>query len=123
MDIKITKAKQLKSHPKDESLGFGTIFTDHMLIMKYNGYEDGWSEAEIRPYGKLGLEPASACLHYGQIVWEGMKCYRTDDGLKLFRPYDNFTRLNNSARRMCMPEIDPAFFFKVLKELVKIEKD
>ncbi len=122
MNIKITKANQLKPHPEDDSLGFGNIFTDHMLIMEYDGYKNGWSDAEIRPYGPLDLEPAAACIHYGQIVWEGLKCYRTEKGLRLFRPRDNFERLNKSARRMCMPEINVDDVLSGLKELLKLEE-
>ena len=125
MDIKITKASHLKPHPKDEELGFGKIFTDHMFTMEYDSSKGGWQTPEIRPYGQLGLEPASACVHYGQIVWEGMKCYNVSakDCLCLFRPRDNFKRLNKSATRMCMPEIDVEFMVEGLKELLKLEKD
>ncbi|MHA1584307.1 MAG: branched-chain amino acid aminotransferase [Promethearchaeota archaeon] len=123
MDIKITKAEKLKPHVEVEKLGFGQYFTDYMLYMEYDEVKGGWGKAEIRPYGILGLEPAAACLHYGQIVWEGMKCYRTKNGLKLFRPKENFARLNRSAKRMCMPEIDGDYVLSALKELLKIEKD
>ena len=123
MDIKITKASVLKSRPTDDSLGFGNIFTDHMLLMEYDADNGGWAEAEIRPYGQLGLEPAAACLHYGQVVWEGLKCYRTSDDLRLFRPRDNFARLNRSANRMCMPDIDGEYVLNALKELLKLDQD
>lgn len=123
MEIKITKATELKAVPEDESkLGFGQVFTDHMLYMEFDRARGGWGPAEIRPYGILGLEPGAACLHYGQIVWEGMKCYRTKEGLRLFRPRENFLRLNRSARRMCMPEIDVDYMLKALKELLLVEK-
>ncbi|MCF2139900.1 MAG: branched-chain amino acid aminotransferase [Candidatus Lokiarchaeota archaeon] len=122
MEIKIKKATELKELPEDDSkLGFGQIFTDHMLYMEFDRAKGGWGPAEIRPYGILGLEPASACLHYGQIVWEGLKCYRTSEGLRLFRPRENFKRLNRSARRMCMPEVDIDYLLAALKELLKLE--
>ena len=76
MTINITQATHRKELPAEDDLGFGNIFTDHMLVMEYDPAKGGWGPAEIRPYGILGLEPAAACLHYSQIVWEGMKCYR-----------------------------------------------
>ena len=33
MNIKITKASELKPHPNDDDLKFGNIFTDHMLVI------------------------------------------------------------------------------------------
>ncbi len=123
MDIKITEVTERKALPTDDStLGFGQIFTDYMLYMEFDRAQGGWSPAQIRPYGILGLEPGSACLHYGQIVWEGLKCYRTPKGLRLFRPHENFERLNRSARRMCMPEVDVNYTLSALMELLKLEE-
>ncbi|MHA1777049.1 MAG: branched-chain amino acid aminotransferase [Promethearchaeota archaeon] len=122
MQLKFTKAVELKQLPEDDSkLGFGQIFTDHILYMEFDRAKGGWGPAEIRPYGLLNLEPGSACLHYGQIVWDGLKCYRSEDGLRLFRPRENFKRLNYSARRMCMPEVDVEYMLAALKELLKVE--
>ncbi len=124
MEIKIIENQNPKQPPKDDSkLGFGNFFSNHMLIMQYDKNKGGWGPAEIKPYGVLGLEPAAACLHYGQIVWEGMKCYHTRDGLRLFRPKDNFNRLNRSADRMCMPSVDVDYMVDALKEFLKLEKD
>jgi branched-chain amino acid aminotransferase len=41
----------------------------------------------------------------------------------LFRPGKNFERMNASARRMVMPEIDPQMFLQAVKELVLLERD
>lgn len=124
MDLKINRASILKPHPLDEDkLGFGQYFSDHMLVQRYDESAGGWQPAEIRPYGLIDLEPASACLHYSQIVWEGMKCYRTANGLKLFRPRENFYRLNRSAERMCMPQVDVEYTLSALKELLKIDQE
>lgn len=123
MEIKITKSSSLKEIPKDYSqLRFGRNFTDHMLIMHYK--DNKWSPAEIIPYGNLSLDPAASVLHYGQEIFEGMKCYALKDGsLQLFRPDMNFKRMNNSAEKMCMPKIDIEYIIGALKELLKLEKD
>ena len=123
MQLTVTKAEKLKAKPDDSKLGFGTIFTDHMFNMDYNP-DDGWHNPRIEPYGSFNMDPATTVLHYGQAVFEGLKAYRTDSGaVQLFRPQDNFKRMNNSSRIMCIPEIDEAFALKALKQLLDIEKD
>ncbi len=124
MDIKITKATELKDKPKnDNELGFGKIFTDHMFTMEYDKEKGGWQQGEIRPWANLELSPAACSLHYGQLIFEGLKCYYTENGLQMFRPRKNFERMNTSAERMCMPPVDIDYVMEGLKELLKIEKD
>ncbi|MHA1718335.1 MAG: branched-chain amino acid aminotransferase [Promethearchaeota archaeon] len=124
MKIEIIKATNLKKIPKDYSkLRFGKNFTDHMLIMEYKESQGGWGPAKIIPYGNLSLDPAASVLHYGQEIFEGMKCYTHEDGsLALFRPDMNFKRMNNSADKMCMPNLDIDYILNALKELLKLEK-
>ncbi len=123
-DIKITRAQQLKQKPQDEShLGFGKIFTDHMFIMEYEQGK-GWMNPRIEPYHRLSLDPASTVFHYAQEIFEGLKAYRTaDNHIQMFRAKDNCRRLNRSAERMCMPEIDVDFNYEAMKTLVEVEKD
>jgi len=123
MQLTVKKADQLKTKPDDSKLGFGSIFTDHMFNMDYN-LQDGWHHPRIEPYASMDMDPATMVLHYGQGVFEGLKAFRTDSGdIQLFRPGDNFKRLNNSARLLCIPEIDEAFALDALKQLLVIEKD
>ncbi|MCH5206650.1 MAG: branched-chain amino acid aminotransferase [Oscillospiraceae bacterium] len=124
MDIKIQKTATPKEKPADETkLGFGHIFTDHMFVMNYDTGE-GWHDARIVPYGEITLSPAAMCLHYGQEIFEGLKAYRTADGsIQLFRPQENFKRMNVSAERMVIPPIDEEFVLKALIELLQVEKD
>ena len=54
--------------------------------MKYSE-KQGWHDAVIEGYRDLCLDPAAVCLHYGQLIFEGMKAYRGKDGsIYLFRP-------------------------------------
>ena len=123
MQLTVKKADQLKAKPEDSKLGFGSIFTDHMFNMDYNP-QDGWHNPRIEPYASINMDPATMVLHYGQGVFEGLKAFRTESGdIQLFRPTDNFKRLNNSARLLCIPEIDEAFALDALKQLLVIEKD
>lgn len=123
-EIKFERAAALKAKPQDESkLGFGSIFTDYMFVMEYTEGQ-GWHDPVIKPYGPLPLDPSAMCLHYGQEVFEGMKAYRAADGrILLFRPEENFKRLNTSCERLCIPKVDEAFCLKALKQLVEIERD
>jgi branched-chain amino acid aminotransferase len=119
-NLTVTLAKELKQKPKDESaLSFGDIFTDHMFLMEYNK-EQGWHNAQIKPFEDFVLSPAALVLHYAQTIFEGMKAY---DGARLFRPWENMKRFNKSARRMCIPEFDEKFVLECLYELIRVEKD
>ena len=123
MQVTIKKAEQLKAKPDENKLGFGTIFTDHMFNMDYS-VEKGWYNPRIEPYAPLVMEPSTMVLHYGQGVFEGMKAYRNQQGgVQLFRPQENFKRLNASNRKLCIPAIDEAFALKALKQLLTVEKE
>lgn len=124
MNIRIELAEKLKDKPADESkLGFGHIFTDHMFVMNYDTGE-GWHDPRIIPYQDISLSPAAMCLHYGQEVFEGLKAYRTAEGrIQLFRPDENFKRLNVSNKRMVIPQINEADCLEALEKLIEIEKD
>jgi branched-chain amino acid aminotransferase len=124
MDMEIFPITAKKARIEDESkLGFGTQFTDRMLVMDFEAGR-GWHSARIVPYGPFSLDPACAVLHYAQEIFEGLKAFRRSDGsIALFRPRDNFERFNRSATRMCMPELDVDFVLKALKELIRLEAD
>lgn len=122
LHIQITKTQTPKEKPRDESkLSFGKVFTDHMFLVEYTQGR-GWHDARIQPYGPLSIDPASPVLHYSQEIFEGLKVYRrADGGLQMFRPLENANRMNQSADRMCMPALDPAFQVRAMKTLVELE--
>ena len=123
MEITITKASCLKEKPDSASLGFGRLFTDHMLMMDYHR-ETGWVNARIVPFGPLTLHPASTVLHYGSEIFEGLKAYRrADGGVQLFRPMENIRRLNRSAERLCLPQIPEEDALQLLTAFVELEQD
>ena len=123
MEIKITKVAVSKEKPDSSSLGFGKIFTDHMFLMDWNS-ETGWSNARIVPFENLSIHPASTVLHYGSEIFEGLKAYRRADGkVQLFRPMENIRRMNNSAERLCLPQIPEDLALEVLETFVSLEQD
>ena len=121
--LKIKKVKTSKIDQVDfDNLAFGTVFTDHMLVCKY---ENGaWELPEIVPYQPITLDPSAKIFHYGQSIFEGMKAYKdVNNDVWLFRPLDNSKRLNISAKRMAIPELPEEYFMDGLKTLVDLEKD
>ena len=106
-----------------ENLGFGKIFTDHVFEMDFNT-DKGWHNPTIKKLENLSLHPGTMFLHYGQGIFEGLKAFKTDAGeAVIFRPEKHIKRLNNSARRICIPEVDPQFLLHALNELIYVEKD
>ncbi len=123
MQLAIQLSSQAKPKPDEHQLGFGIHFSDHMFQMDYSP-DLGWHQPRIEPYAPFSLDPATMVLHYGQGIFEGLKAYHSITGdIQLFRPRDNFRRLNYSARKLCIPEIDIEDVMSALKELLRIEKD
>ncbi len=121
--IRITRAATKKPKPRDSELGFGTVFTDHMFLADFQE-EKGWYDPRIEPYGPLSLDPATAVFHYAQAIFDGLKAFRGVDGrVRLFRPHKHIKRLNNSAKRMCIPPLDPDLALRSLVDLVGLERD
>lgn len=121
MKIEKTSASKL-SHVDFENLAFGSVFTDHMFVCKYK--DEKWQTPEVIPYQPLSFEPSMSVLHYGQAVFEGMKAYKDDQGKTwLFRPDQNFQRINRSSERLQIPKFPEAYFFEGLKSLLKIDKE
>ena len=122
-EIKITRAATLKEKPDSSTLVFGQSMTDHMFLVDYDAGR-GWHDPRIVPYGPLQIDPAAKVLHYAEEIFEGLKAYRTADGtLQLFRPDCNIERMNNSAERMCLPQIPAELAMAGITELVKLERD
>ncbi len=123
MEITITRTTSPRAKPDESKMGFGRLFSDHMFIMEYEDGK-GWFNPRVQPYQPLLIDPASPVLHYGQEIFEGMKAYRAaNDDILLFRARENAKRLNRSAVRMCMPEVDVEFNYEAIRTLVDIERD
>lgn len=123
IEIQIDKVKTSKLAKTDfNNLAFGQNMSDHMFMADY---EDGeWKDLRVAPYAPLSLNPANATLHYGQSVFEGLKAYKNEKGeILLFRADANQKRLNESAKRMCMPEVPEEIFMEGLRKLLDIDRD
>ena len=106
-----------------KGVGFGTVFSNHMFCMAWDQGE-GWHDAEIKPYQPLVLDPSTLVLHYGQSSFEGLKAYHSaSGGTNLFRPRENFERMNRTAKRMCLPDLDIDFVLDSLKQHLQEEEE
>ncbi|KAJ7733012.1 aminotransferase [Mycena metata] len=120
--LTIQRAETLKPIPEPGTYIFGSIKTDHMLIMTFDPVV-GWSAPQIKPYGPLSLDPSSNCFQYCTNVFEGMKAILGPDGTPvLFRPEDNMRRLQSSAARMALPPFDEAALLACIKKLIMTEE-
>lgn len=122
MNIRYEYATTHKPKPTGP-VEFGTYMTDHMFLMNYETGK-GWFDPRIVPYGPFQIDPACMVLHYAQEIFEGMKAYRDPDGeIRLFRPEENFRRMNRSCERMCIPPVDVDDCVEAVKALVRVERD
>ena len=104
------------------NLGFGYIQTDKRFVSNYKG--GAWDDGVLTEDATVVISECAGVLQYAQTIFEGMKAYRTPDGdVQLFRPIENIRRLNNSADRLCLPQIDEDLALEVLTKFVEVEKD
>jgi branched-chain amino acid aminotransferase len=108
--------------PTPAGPGHGDAFTDHMFAMSWTEGA-GWHAPALRPLAELSIHPAMLGLHYGQVIFEGMKAFRQADGsMAVFRPERNALRFQASARRLAMPELPIADFVHAIDSLVAADE-
>ena len=64
-----------------------------------------WMNGELVEFEKATVHFLTAGLHYGAGVFEGIRCYNTDDGPAVFRLQDHVDRLINSAKVLGFREL------------------
>lgn len=121
--MNITQIKESKIKSVDfDNLSFGNVFTDHMFVCDY--IDNQWQTPQIIPYQPIQLDPSAKVFHYGQTVFEGMKAYKDDNNkVWLFRPNDNFERINKSSKRIAIPEFPKEYFFNGLEKLLDMDRE
>ncbi|WP_017415562.1 MULTISPECIES: branched-chain amino acid aminotransferase [Clostridium] len=99
-------------------LGFNYIKTDLRYV---SIWKDGsWDDGKLVEDNNITISEGSTALHYGQQCFEGLKAYRTADGkIQLFRPDENAKRMNNSCKRLLMPELPIEKFVDACIQVVK----
>jgi branched-chain amino acid aminotransferase len=122
-NIRIEKTTRSRIAEVDfDNIPFGRVFSDHMFSAEYDNGE--WKNLRIEPFGKVSYNPAMSSLHYGQLIFEGLKAYKDNhNNITLFRHLKNHKRFNRSAHRMAMPQVPQEVFEEGLKALLKLDKD
>mmetsp|Transcript_39330 Transcript_39330/g.47657 ORF Transcript_39330/g.47657 Transcript_39330/m.47657 type:complete len:407 (-) Transcript_39330:165-1385(-) len=121
-DLVITKTDTPGQLPELETLLFGKTFADHMLTIRWKDGL-GWTAPEITKLEHFGLHPAVQAVHYGMQCFEGMKCYKGEDGsVRLFRPDMNMARFGRSCERLALPSFDQAELLECIKKLVDLDQ-
>lgn len=120
--IPVTQTQSSRLSQTDFSnLVFGKTISDHMFVADFKNGE--WSNLRIEPYAPLHLNPSNAALHYGQSIFEGLKAYKNENGeITIFRADANWSRMNESAERMCMPSLPKEVFMEGILQLLELDK-
>ena len=63
-----------------------------------------WLNGELVDWADAKVHVGAHGLHYGSGVFEGIRCYETDNGPAIFRLSDHLRRLHDSARLLFMEE-------------------
>ncbi len=101
-----------------KTLGFKYIKTDLRYVARWK--EGRWDRGELVEDNTLRISEGSTALHYGQTCFEGLKAYRTKEGkIQLFRPDANAKRLQESCRRLLMPEVPLETFIDACMQVVR----
>jgi branched-chain amino acid aminotransferase len=123
LDITVQRTDHPRPREPESTLGFGRVFTDHMLTMEWT-VGRGWGRASIQPYAPLQLDPAASVLHYGQAMFEGMKAFRGADGIvRLWRLMRHCQRMQAGSPRLCMPHVPPEDMAQAIEALVRVDAD
>ncbi len=122
LGIRVNKTPQSRITELDHgNIQFGKLYADHMLMAQYA--EGQWEDPEVVPFAPLVLSPATSFMHYGQAIFEGVKAYVDPGGRPvIFRPWDNWRRLNRSAERMAMPAVPEELFMEGLRALINLDR-
>ncbi|GAA5890844.1 hypothetical protein JCM5296_003439 [Sporobolomyces johnsonii] len=119
LEIELTQSP--KTIPPSSQLTFGRTFTDHMLTIPWNS-TTGWGAPKIQPYAPLQLDPSATVLHYAPTLFEGMKAYKSKEGVaRLFRPDKNMERMTTSAARLAFPDFTGEHLTTLIKKLVEVD--
>ncbi len=121
--IPIKATSKPRPRPPETELGFGKVFTDHMLTIEWT-IGRGWHDPQIVPYGPLPIDPAASVLHYGQAMFEGMKAFRgADERIYMWRMMRHCQRMQAGAPRLCMPSLPPEDMAAAVSALVRVDAD
>lgn len=71
------------------------MYFNNNTILFHNGKFERATEAHTNLYGQT--------LHYGFGVFEGLRAYNTQNGVKIFKAYEHFLRFHKSCEKLKIP--------------------
>ncbi|MBX5484574.1 MAG: branched-chain amino acid aminotransferase [Myxococcaceae bacterium] len=120
--IEIQRTRSPRPRPNTPDLGFGRYFTDHMFLMDFDPARGGWHSPRIVPYGPVAMDPAAGALHYAQTIFDGLKAFPDQNGeIRVFRLDAHLARLNESAKKLCVPQVDVALVSRAIRTLLAVD--
>jgi branched-chain amino acid aminotransferase len=91
--------------------------------MSFDGAKLIWMNGRMIPWEQATVHVLAHAIHYGSSVFEGVRVYKTPDGLKVFRLTDHIQRLYDSAKIYRMPiPFQRDELITVCKEIVRANK-
>ncbi len=100
-----------------DKLGFEYQATNSHII--FNWKDGKWDEGTLVKEPYLNIHIAATSLHYGQAAFEGMKAFNCKDGkTRVFRLEENAKRLQETSRRIFLPEVSTEMFEDAVKRVI-----
>ena len=83
-----------------------------------------WHNGKLIPWDEARVHVLVHGLHYGTSVFEGIRCYQTDDGPAIFRAREHVRRFFDSAKIYRMDDFafDRDEMLEALCELVRVNR-
>jgi branched-chain amino acid aminotransferase len=120
--LSVTSSPSLQPATPILDPGVGTAFTNHVVSATYRD-DQGWTRPVLEPMTSMVLHPGMSGLHYGQVIFEGLKAFRGEGGgMSVFRPHDHAHRFQRSAARLAMPALPEDVFTAAIDELVAADE-
>jgi len=69
-----------------------------MVLSKLEKASKIWIDGKIVDWDEAKVHVLTHALHYGTAIFEGLRCYKTENGGAIFRLPDHIRRLVNSAK-------------------------
>jgi branched-chain amino acid aminotransferase len=91
--------------------------------MYYNDKTISFFDGKFQKSREVIISPFSQSLHYGLGVFEGLKAYQTQHGVRIFKPMEHFVRMKKTAEALHIRfDYDISELEKIAYELLERNK-
>jgi branched-chain amino acid aminotransferase len=74
------------------------VLTKEICAMPLQPTKNIWYNGKLIPWDQANIHVMSHVIHYGSSVFEGIRCYKTEQGAAIFRLQDHMQRMLDSAK-------------------------